>query len=170
MELRAFELVDTLDAKRTGLEGAHAGGNDHNLRHKAGAGARFNVETAVFLLFNARHFLAEMEDRTEVMVLLKKIFREFVGGADRHGGNVVDGLRGIELHALAADVLQGVDNVALDFEEAEFKHLEKADGARADDNRIGFNQFVARLGDGHVIFNSHFLVTERVSPHQGRSR
>ena len=55
-------FVITLDAERTRLEGADAGGDDHDLGHEAGAGARLDVEAAVLLLFNAGDFLAEVED------------------------------------------------------------------------------------------------------------
>ena len=63
----------------------------------------FDAERSVGLLFNDRHFLAEVEHRTEMVVLLQEVFGELVRGADRHGRNVVDGLCGIEFHALTAD-------------------------------------------------------------------
>ena len=159
VKLRALELLDALDAERTRLEGADAGGDDHDLGHEAGAGARLDVEAAVLLLFNAGDFLAEVEDGAEVMVLLEEVFCELVGGADGNGGNVVDGLRRIELHALAADVAKRVDDVALDFEQAELEPLEEADGTGAHDDGIGFNELIGGLGNGHIVFNSHDSVS-----------
>ena len=157
VKLGAFEFFDTLNAQLTRLEAADTGGEDDNLTVEAGAEARFNVETAVFLLFNDGNFFTEVEDRVERVNLLEEVFRQFIGRANRNGRDVVDRLGGIEFHALTADRAQRVDNVSLDFEKAEFKHLEEADGTGTDDDGIGFNHFVRRFCDGHVVFNCHFL-------------
>ena len=56
--------------------------------------------------------------------------------AYRHRGNVVDGLVGIELGALAADRGQRVDDFGAHAEQAQLEYLEEADGACADDDGI----------------------------------
>ena len=156
VKLRALELLDALDAERTRLEGADAGGDDHDLGHEAGAGARLDVEAAVLLLFNAGDFLAEVEDGAEVMVLLEEVFCELVGGADGNGGNVVDGLRRIELHALAAHIPKRIHHVAFHLQKTEFENLKQPDRTSTDDNDVCFNDFVSPRCNGQVIFNSHF--------------
>jgi hypothetical protein len=61
-------------------------------------------------------------------------------------GDVVDGLVGIELDGLAAGVGQRVDDVGLDLEQAEFEHLEQADGAGTDDDGVGLDRALVGLG------------------------
>jgi hypothetical protein len=54
--------------------------------------------------------------------------------------NVVDRLLRIKLGALAADLVEDVDEVALDVEQAEFEHAEQADGARSDNQHISLDR------------------------------
>ena len=56
-------------------------------------------------------------------------------------GNVVDRLFRIKLGALAADLVEDVDQVRLHVEQAELEHREQADRARADDERVGRDHF-----------------------------
>ena len=113
------------------------------------------MEGAVLELLHIRHLFAEMEDRRKVMVLLEEVFGELIGGADRNSRDVVDGLRRVELHALAAYGAKRINHVALDLKEAELKNLKEADGARTDDDGIGFDHFINGGGNGKKIFNSH---------------
>ena len=92
------------------------------------------MECAVFEFFHLGDFLTQMEDRLKVMVLLEKVFRELIGSANRNGGDVVDRFGGIELDALSADIAQRINHVALNLKKAEFKNLEKANGAGANNN------------------------------------
>ena len=155
VQLRAFELFDALHLERTGLEGADACGDDHDLGVKARARTRFHVETAVLLLFHARHFLTEVEDRVEGMDLFEEVFRELVGRVDGNGGNVVDGLGRIEFHALTADAAQRIDDVRLDFQKTEFEDLEETHRTGADDYGVRFNDLVRLFGQSQIVFNSH---------------
>ena len=54
--------------------------------------------------------------------------------------NVVDRLLGIKLGALAADLVEDVDEMALDVEQAELEHGEQADRAGADDEHVGLDR------------------------------
>jgi hypothetical protein len=63
---------------------------------------------------------------------------QFVPGAHGHAGDVVDGFVAVQLHALAARVGQGVDDVGAQALQAQLEHLEQAHRARADDDGIGF--------------------------------
>ena len=58
-----------------------------------------------------------------------------------HRRNVVDRLLRIELGALAADLVEDVDEVRLHVEQAELEHREQADRARADDEHVGLDRF-----------------------------
>ena len=155
MQLGSFELFDAGHAQRTGLERAHARGDDHNLAQELGAFVGFDVKETVFAFLHHGDFLTEVESGVEGVDLLQKIFREFVRRIHGHSRNVVDGLGGIKLHALAADVFQRVDDVCLDFEKAELENLKKTHGAGADDDGIGFNDLVGGFGNVQIIFNSH---------------
>src|SRR5262249_12878229 len=50
-----------------------------------------------------------------------------------------DRLFRIKLGALSADLVEDVDKVRLDVEQAKFEYREQADRARADDEDVGFN-------------------------------
>ena len=61
-----------------------------------------------------------------------------------NAGNVVDRLLRIKLGALAADLVEDVDEVRLHVEQAQLEHGEQADRARADDEHVSLDRF------GHV--------------------
>ncbi len=66
-----------------------------------------------------------------------------------NAGNVVDRLLRIELGALAADLVENVDEMALHVEQAKLEHREQADRPRADDENVGLDRFahvVSKLG------------------------
>ena len=96
-----------------------------------------------------------MELRAERVDLLEKIFREFARRANRHSRDVIDGLVLIELHALTAHLTQRVDDVSLDFQKTQFKHLEQTNGTGTNDDGIRFDDFVRLRSKGQIIFNSH---------------
>ncbi len=88
---------------------------------------------------DAGDFLAQVEGRLERLDLLEQVVGQFLAGAHGHGRNVVDRLVRIQFHALAANGWQRIDDVGLDFEQAEFEDLEQADRAGADDDGIGLD-------------------------------
>ena len=106
-------------------------------------------------------FLTQVKGRLEGFDLLEQVVGQFLAGAHGHGGDIVDRLVGIQLDALAADGGQRIDDMGLDLEQAQFEHLEQADGAGADDHGIAVDGAVegavgcdlGRLvGDCHAVF------------------
>ncbi len=82
----------------------------------------------------------------ERLDLLQQRFREAVVGDKGNAGNVVDRFFRIELGALAADLVEDVDQMRLHVEQAQFEHGEQSAGASANNQHIGFDRFAhARL-------------------------
>ena len=77
-----------------------------------------------------------MELRIEGLDLLHQPVDQLLAGDDGQARNVVDRLFGIKFGALAAGPVQDVDQVAFEVEQAQLKHGEQADGARADNGDI----------------------------------
>ena len=77
----------------------------------------------------------------ERLDLLHQRVGEALAGNLRNARNVVDRLLGIELGALAADLVEDVDQVRLHVEQAELEHREQAHRARADDESVGLDHF-----------------------------
>ena len=75
----------------------------------------------------------------ERLDLLHQGVGQAVAGDVGNAGNVVDRLLGIELGALAADLVEDVDEVRLDVEQAELEHGEQPHRPRADNENVGFN-------------------------------
>ena len=103
-------------------------------------------------------FLTQVEGSAEGLDLLEQVVRQFLAGAHGHCRDVVDGLVWIELHALAARIGQRIDDVGLDFEQAQLEHLEQAHRAGAHDHRVGLDRAVVaarRLGDDRVFVHLH---------------
>ncbi len=82
-----------------------------------------------------------MKLRTERLDLLHQVVDQPLRGAIGNAGNVVDRLLGIELGALAADLVEDVDKMRLHVEQAELEHREQPAGARADDEDVGLDRF-----------------------------
>ena len=76
----------------------------------------------------------------ERLDLLHQGFGQAVAGDVGDAGNVVDRLFRIKLGALAADLVEDVDQVRLDIEQAELEHREQADRPRADDQNVGLDR------------------------------
>ena len=85
-------------------------------------------------------------------------------GAHRQAGQVVDGFVGVELDALAAHVGQAVDDVGLDFEQAELEDLEQPDGASADDDGVSLDHLLSGHWGGSA---SEFGAERRAAPQAG---
>ena len=80
-----------------------------------------------------------MEGRVERLDLRQQRLGQPDAGDVGDAGHVVDRLFRIELGALAADLVEDVDQVRLDVEQAELEHREQADGPRADDQHVGLD-------------------------------
>ena len=86
--------------------------------------------------------------------LLHETVDELLGTADRQRRNVVNGLFGVQLGALAARMRQRVDHMRADSEQSELKHLEQAAGTGPDDDDLSRDR---RSGDGRNLAQiSHF--------------
>ncbi len=119
------------------LERADAAGDDERLRDEARSGIGGHVEGAVAAPLQAADLLPEVKADSERCDLLLQALDELAPRAVGQRRNVVDGLVGVELEALAAGMRQRIDNLGGDLEQAELEHLEQADRAGADDQRIG---------------------------------
>jgi isoquinoline 1-oxidoreductase subunit alpha len=134
VDLVALESLGTGKADAPRLERAHARGDDDRTRIERGAGGGHDVEAAVVTLRDLDDFLAEVPGRVERLDLRHQPVDEFLRAADRQGGDVVDRLVGIELGALSARGLQGIDQMGRDAQQAQLENLEQAAGAGADDD------------------------------------
>src|SRR5713101_6307951 len=103
-----------------------------------------------------------MKGRLERLDLLHQRIGEPLARNHRQGRNVVDRLLGIELGALSADLVEDVDKVSIDVEQAEFEHCKKTAGAGADD------KYVSLDGIGHAWFlrawNDEIVSEDLASP------
>ena len=80
--------------------------------------------------------LAEREARLERRRLLHEAVHEVTRQDLRVSGDVEDGLLGIDLGALAARLRQGVNQVALELEQARFEYGEQTARSRSDDEDV----------------------------------
>ena len=144
-QLRAAMAVEAVDLQPARLERADAAGDDHRLGDEALAGRRGDVEAAVVASRQRVHLLVEMKAGAERLDLLQQPLGQLAPGAVRHGRDVVDRLVGVELEALAAGMRQRVDDCGAHLLQAELEHLEQADRAGADDQRVGLDDARRRI-------------------------
>ena len=138
--------LDARHRRALGLERAAAGGDhDHlHLEHLAEVGG--DAEHRIADALDALHHLAEMEGRLERLDLLHQGLGEAMAGDHGKRGNVVDRLFRIELGALAAGLVEDVDEMGLDVEQAEFEHREQSARSGADDEHVSLD----RIGHGSL--------------------
>ena len=86
--------------------------------------------------------------RLERLDLFQQAVDQLLAGAARHGRDVVDRLVGVELGALAADLVEIVDQLAFHAEQAGLEHGEQAAGACADDDHVGPDDVLGHDGSG----------------------
>ena len=103
-------------------------------------------EPAIRLLFERVDDLAIVEFRRERRDLLLQIVDQPLPGDDREAGNVVDRLFRIELGALPAGPVENVDDVAFEIEQPQLEHGKQANGARANDDDVGFDRICGHSG------------------------
>jgi hypothetical protein len=144
----AFIGLDARHRRALGLERAAARGDHHHLalEHLAGVGG--DAKAGVADLLDRLHHLVEMEGRMERLDLLQQRLRQAMAGDEGDAGNVVDRLFRVELGALAADLVEDIDQMRLHVEQAQFEHGEQSAGARANNQHIGFDRFA------HISFFS----------------
>src|SRR5262245_65014522 len=82
-----------------------------------------------------------MEGRSERFDLRHQRLAQALAGDVRQRGDVVDRLLRIELRALAADLVEDVDEMRLHVEQAELEHGEEPARPRTDDQHVGLDRF-----------------------------
>ncbi len=107
---------------------------------QCGAGIGGEQEAAIGGGLQRLDALGKVQLRGERRDLPVQQCHQLAAGAHGHARDVVDGLVGVELGALAADVGQGVHHMRGDALQAELEDLEEPHGPRADDDRIGFDE------------------------------
>ncbi len=94
--------------------------------------------------------------RVERFDLLQQRIDEALRAGIGNAGNVVDRLLRIKLGALAADLVENVDEMTFHVEQAQLEHRKQADGPRADNDNISLDRLthivsVLVLFDGSVM-------------------
>src|SRR5207248_10873067 len=112
------------------------GGNHDCFYIEDFAAIGFDPESRIAGAFNAFDHLLQVKHCPERLDLRHECITQTLPGDVREGGNVVDRLLRIELGALAADLVEDVDDVRLHIEQAQLKHCEQAAGAGADDEYV----------------------------------
>jgi hypothetical protein len=97
-----------------------------------------------------------VESRLEGLDLLQQPIDELLRAAYRQRRDVVDRLVGIELGALTARMLERVDDVRLDAEQPELKHLKQPARTRTDDDGVRFDR---RRRRGNLVSGAHRAVS-----------
>ena len=141
VDLAALERGGIRHGEMPGLERAHAGGDHHGAGIEHGAGAGHDAEASAFLRAQLDGFLAQVQFGAEGPDLLQQALDQLLRAAHRQRRDVVDGLVGIELGALAAGRRQRIDHMRLDAQQAELEDLEQAGRTGADDDRFGRDGF-----------------------------
>jgi hypothetical protein len=103
---------------------------------------------AAFEAVQGGGLLLEMEHRLERADLLHQAVDQLLAGAARHRRDVVDRLLRVELGALAADLVEIVDQMAPHPEETGLEHGEQAARARADDDHVGPDDVLRHRASG----------------------
>ena len=151
---RAFERFAALDPEPARLERTEAAGNDHGARMKARVQRGAQQEGVILQHLQFGHFLAQVKLCIEGLGLLQQPIHQFLRAADRQRRNVVNRLLRVQLAALAAGMLERIDDVRVDAQQAELENLEQAAGAGADDDHIGLDCAVDGVLAGTVAQES----------------
>lgn len=158
MDVAVLERFRTLYPQAPGLEGAQAGSKNDAAGIEFCAGRGFQREAAVFELLQAGYHLAEVKLRVERLDLLHQPVHQLLCTAHRNGRDVVNGFIRVELGALAAGLGQGIHHVGMDVQQSQFKNLEQAGGAGADDDYVGLDAHVTPME-----FSANGIIFLRVS-------
>ena len=137
----AFIGLDARHRRPLRLERAAARGDHHHLAFEHLAGVGGDAKAGIADLLDRLHHLVEMEGRIERLDLLHQRFGQALAGDEGNAGNVVDRLFRIELGALAADLVEDVDQMRLHVEQAQFEHGKQSARTRANNQHIGFDRF-----------------------------
>ena len=144
-----FKGFNARHFQRPGLERAHACGDEDGARQAAHALCGFHQKAPVGLPLKPADLLAQMKHGLEGRNLLHQRLGQLAARAHGHGGNVVDGLVGIQLHRLAAHLRQCVNDVGARLQQAQLEHLKQPHRPCADDDGVGFKAVGGGFGHGH---------------------
>ena len=139
MDVPALERFAALEPEATWLERPESARDDHGPRVEARVARGDEQERVIRQHLQLGHFFAHVELRVEGLRLLQQAVDQLLGAADRQRRNVVDRLLRIQLTALPARMLERVDDVRVDAEQAQLEDLEQATGAGADDDDVGLD-------------------------------
>src|SRR5262249_8333924 len=132
--------LDAGDGRTLGLERAPAR-RDHDrldLEHLAAIGG--DAEQRIADLLDLLDHALEVERRAERLHLPHGRVAESLASNGRNAGKVVDGLLRIELRALAADLVEDIDDMRFHIEQPELEHREQPAWPRAHDEDISLDQ------------------------------
>ena len=112
-ELSISQGFHTRGFQSLGHKSAHASSNKDgaSMKHRASRGA--SLPAAIGHGLQRLHLLRQMTGHGHGCNLLVQQLHQLLACADWNAGNVVDGLVGVELAALAADMGQGIDQMGL---------------------------------------------------------
>ncbi len=85
------------------------------------------------------HFFAEVEIGLERPDLFQQTVDQLLGAAHRQRRDVIDGFIRVKLRALAARMLEGIDEVGVNTQQPEFEYLKQPAGPGADNHSVGGN-------------------------------
>ena len=91
--------------------------------------------------FDGLHHVLKVNDRAERLDLFHQGIGQPLPGHFRNAGDVVDRLFRIQFGALAADLVENVDDVRFHVEQAKLEHGEQSARPRTDDENVGFDLF-----------------------------
>ena len=125
----------------------HACSDEYRTRVQLGALLGAHLPAACSQGLQRAHLLAQVLHRGERRHLLWQALHQLVRAAHGQGGDVVNRLVAIQLHALAARVGQSVDEVGAQALQAQLKYQEQANRPSTDHHGIG-GDGRGWLGDG----------------------
>ena len=140
MHRRAFISLDARHRRALGLERAAAGGDHDDLALEQLAAVGLDAEARLADALDALHHLVQMERRTERLDLLHELIDQALRRDFRDRRNVVDRLLGIKLGALPADLVEDVDKMSLDVEQAQLEHGEQPNRAGTDNKHVSLDR------------------------------
>ena len=132
----ALIRLDARNRRTLRLERTAAGRDHHDLAEEGVAGVGGQAGSARPAAAGASRPSDQMEGRIERLDLLDEFVDQPLAGDHRKSGNVVDRLLGIKLGALAAGLVENVDQSRVEIEKTQFEDREKADRTSADDDDV----------------------------------
>src|SRR5665213_3715381 len=156
-----FVRFDAIDRRPFRLKRTAAGGNDDRVALEYFSAIGGHAVERVADILDAGDHLIKMKLRLERLDLLHQRIAQTVARNEGNAGNVVDRFFRIKLGALAADLVEDIDEVRLDVEQPQLKDGEQPDRPRANDQNIGLDGLAhsSRPGHGRLLVFSIIMRT-----------